>query len=293
MNYFKTVLNEIFELFPDGVNQTITHYSSRYSLVLKTALPYLSRNKEAKILDVGTGPGVIPLVLRKMGYGVSAVDTWEEYSEIYDSKTGIKEDIIERLERNGVQAKYCDIEKESFPFEDGQFDIVIFSEVIEHIHSSPKKALREIWRVLATNGVLILTTPNLAILKNRLRLLFGRSNHVALSHWFNSEPFFDHVREYTLDEVKKMLVWAGFDIKQARFENCIATPAADGIKKMLIRAGSNVKQAGCKGSVATSTASNFKLSPNILPIALYLLVTIFIPRFRYNVIVVGQKSEKF
>lgn len=257
------LVDQVFDLFPEEVKRS-TLYPNYYEylLELKTALPYLKGKKETKILDVGAGGGVIPLVLRKMGYDVCAIDTWEEYSRIYSNRMGMKEDIAERLEGNGVQIKYCNIEEESFPFGDCSFSIVFFLDVIEHLHSSPKKVLKEINRVLTPNGVLILTTPNLATLKNRLYMLFGRSNYVNLSYWFNSEPFFSHVREYTMDEVKGMLVWTGFDVKHAELSNCLEI----------------------------LTIKNLKLNPYTLVMPLYLLVTTLIPKLRYMMIVVGQKS---
>ncbi len=51
-------------------------------------------------------------------------------------------------------------------------DLVIALEVIEHLFDTDQ-FLSEIHRVLKPKGVLILSTPNLASLPNRLRLLFG------------------------------------------------------------------------------------------------------------------------
>lgn len=51
-------------------------------------------------------------------------------------------------------------------------DLIIALEVIEHLFDTDQ-FLSEIYRVLKPKGVLILSTPNLASLANRLRLLFG------------------------------------------------------------------------------------------------------------------------
>jgi len=262
-DYLKRVLNGVFSLFPNEGRSTplyLHHY--RYLLILETALPYLTTNtsKPTTILDVGAGGGVTSLALRKMGCAVSAIDTWNEYSRIYDNPYGCKEDIIERLKNNGVHVRYCDIEKEPFPFEDRSFDIVLFLDVIEHLHSSPKRALKEINRVLKPNGALILTTPNLATLRNRLYVLFGHSNYHELSYWFTSQPFFGHVREYTVLEVKKMLTWTGFRVKLVKLSNC------------LLR------------------AEIFELKRSRVILPFYLLITTLVPKFRYTMIVVGQKA---
>lgn len=258
----KSLLNEVIGVFPEEVKaSTLYQNYYRYLLILKTALPYLQERK--KVLDVGAGGGVIPLVLRRAGYECSAIDTWAEYDKTYCNRMGVKEDILERLETNGIEIKSCNIEKEPFPFGDETFDIVFFLDVIEHIHSSPKKVLKEIRRVLVPNGILIMTTVNLCTLKNRLLVLFGRSNYVDLAYWYNNQPFFGHIREYTFQEVERMLRWEGFEIKRARLDNCLQ---ARNIKK-------------------------FRFKPYQLIMSLYLLATALVPKFRYEMVVVSQKGE--
>ena len=34
-----------------------------------------------------------------------------------------------------------------------------------------------------------------------------------LAYWYKNQPFFGHIREYTLQEVETMLEWEGFEIK--------------------------------------------------------------------------------
>lgn len=267
MDYLEVAINEVIELFPDKVKSGALYQNyPTYLFILKHIYLFLKqnldRNKELKILDVGAGAGIISLALGKMGHYVYAIDTWKEHSKAYDNKMGVKEDIIKRLETNGVQTKYCNIEKEPFPFDDCNFNIVLFLDVLEHLHSSPKGVLKEIRRVLKPNGVLVITTPNLFTLRNRFHALFGRSIHTELNYWYNSEPFFGHIREYTVGEVKKMLGWAGFDTKHVGLSNCRQTFAL----------------------------KDFKLKPYTLVMMFYLLITMLIPKFRYLMIIAGSKK---
>lgn len=62
---------------------------------------------------------------------------------------------------------------DKLPYPDKSFDLVIALEVIEHLYDTDF-FLDEIRRVLKPKGYLILSTPNLASLSNRLKLLFGR-----------------------------------------------------------------------------------------------------------------------
>jgi len=54
--------------------------------------------------------------------------------------------------------KLCDIEQEKLPFNDDSFDVVIMTEVIEHLKKIDF-AMEEIKRVLKQNGIVYLTTP--------------------------------------------------------------------------------------------------------------------------------------
>ena len=49
---------------------------------------------------------------------------------------------------------------EDLPFVDNSFDVVIIKHIVEHL-PNPEKAIAEIGRVTASNGILILATPNL------------------------------------------------------------------------------------------------------------------------------------
>lgn len=263
MERLRGLLTEIYDMFPDETKKEILlPCFYQHMLDLKTLQPYLTQNPRAKILDVGAGSGWASLTLKKAGFDVWAIDTWEAFQREFRDKTGIKEGIIQRLKDNGVHVGMCDIERESFPFEDESFDIILHLGVIEHLHCSPKRTLSEIHRVLKPGGILILTTPNLATLKNRLYVLFGKSNYVDLHFWYNCESFFvGHTREYTVDEILKMLIWEGFNISDIKL--------------------SNVVQKGMKQIQNRGVRS--------LTMALYLLVTSIYPRFRYFMLVIAKK----
>jgi len=49
---------------------------------------------------------------------------------------------------------------EELPFREDSFDVVIIKHIVEHL-PDPEKAIREIGRVTASGGILILSTPNL------------------------------------------------------------------------------------------------------------------------------------
>ena len=85
------------------------------------------------------------------------------------------------------------------PFEDGSFDIVWSSEVIEHV-ADTARWLSEVRRVLGPGGRLLLTTPS----HGRLRVALGGVERF-------SEPLGDHLHLYTRASLQSLLQEFGFD----------------------------------------------------------------------------------
>jgi 2-polyprenyl-3-methyl-5-hydroxy-6-metoxy-1,4-benzoquinol methylase len=110
------------------------------------------------------------------------------------------------------------------------YDYVLFPEVIEHVPVAPSCLLRNIARAMKPGGVMLLTTPNLLRLSNRIRMLAGR----RLFSEFTPEALqIGHVREYTLDEVRTFFQRAGYYIAEARLVNWDLGDYASLIKPLL------------------------------------------------------------
>lgn len=96
--------------------------------------------------------------------------------------------------RLGLTGHWVDVDSEHLPFEDGQFDLVVFSEVMEHLRF-PQKALGEIARVIGPEGRLVGSVPNAFRLRNRIKFLMGKP--------FETDP--SHLRSYSHSSVRKEL----------------------------------------------------------------------------------------
>ena len=95
----------------------------------------------------------------------------------------------------------------AFPFDDRVFDAVFIGELIEHIFDT-EKLLRECHRVLKDRGILVITTPNLAGLKDRIRFIFGRApSQVSPLHGY----WRLHIRPFTFGLLSVVLRATGFE----------------------------------------------------------------------------------
>jgi SAM-dependent methyltransferase len=93
------------------------------------------------------------------------------------------------------------------PFGNARLSLLIACELIEHLFD-PISFLHECWRVLRPGGLLILTTPNLATIEDRLRFLRGRNpRQIDPLHPYR----FLHIRPFTPELMKRSLEHCRFE----------------------------------------------------------------------------------
>jgi methionine biosynthesis protein MetW len=153
--------------------------------------------KEGKIiLDVGCGNGyqTAPLTEKNTVYGLD-----------------ISKANVDKALSRGIKAILHDVEA-PFPFEDGFFDVVVCSEILEHLFF-PEKVIKECYRVLKDSGSFIVTVPNLYCFRNRLSILTGRAwGCTFIEYPLNQQ----HIRFFSLDGVRRILEKVGFKVEGFR-----------------------------------------------------------------------------
>ena len=115
-----------------------------------------------------------------------------------------------KLEHN-FDYKAFNIETDSFPYEDGSVDAVLYCEMIEHLMHDPTHSLYEIHRVLKPGGHLILSTPNPFRWENSVKFITGRNIYPPFSGW---GPYARHNREFSADELKLLLKACNFEMEE-------------------------------------------------------------------------------
>lgn len=109
----------------------------------------------SRVLEVGCGPGRYAAILASLGCNVVAVDPAR-----FDTWT-----IVERA--HAVQFR-ADVRAEAMPYADADFDAVSCLGALLYF-DDPHQALREMRRVLRTQGHLIVRTVNSGTIYRRLR----------------------------------------------------------------------------------------------------------------------------
>ena len=105
--------------------------------------------KDAKIIDLGCGEGVLVREYAQKGYNIIGID----YN--YSSKYVMEGDIA------------------NLKFKNNTFDVVLSLDVLEHLSfEQQEKAVSEIYRILNKKGKAIISVPNLAHFASRISFLF-------------------------------------------------------------------------------------------------------------------------
>jgi SAM-dependent methyltransferase len=173
----------------------------------------LTRDVKGKCLELGGNPYFTTMLLKEFSdLEISLANyfgpqTNGEYNQTVDYKCLIDG----QLKSEKFSFQHFNVENDNFPYADCEFDLVIFAEIIEHLLNDPCKVLREIKRVLKPNGVLILTTPNVARLENVTRLISGTNIYDPYSGY---GPYGRHNREYNRHELDQLLKFEGFEPTQ-------------------------------------------------------------------------------
>jgi len=201
LNYDSQKFAQIYNYHPDfgalsydlglrqyGVEDGMAKDPTRYHLIFKTQLNVISDmiKDDLDILDLGCGEGhVIEKIINKNNR-VTGVDISIE--RIRQSRDRLNSNRVNLLNSDAVD----------LPFKNGKFDLVIASELIEHLPDS-RELLANIKRVLKMDGVLILSTPCSYL---------SESSAERIYEW-------QHVFVYSYNKLLRIVEEAGFSIKKA------------------------------------------------------------------------------
>jgi 2-polyprenyl-3-methyl-5-hydroxy-6-metoxy-1,4-benzoquinol methylase len=204
------------EIVQRGINRNWTDY--RYVINQLCKLLALFPVAPLDYLDLGAGAGVIPSVLALAGLRVTVVDIWSQHIKEFDNQMGDSAEFFARFEKLHMRWVEHNILEPPLPFPARSFDMISLFEVLEHLQQ-PHIVLQEISRLLRPDGLLVITVPNVANLRNRIRLLMGRSPHADdIETWF-APGFHGHLRELTMDEVQRILGKSDFSILTTWYSN--------------------------------------------------------------------------
>ena len=177
-----------------------------YDLVLRICR---ERGLNGKVLDYGSGIGTLPGILHE---AFPHAEMWA--ADILPRPTELNPEI------GWIQGDL----NNPLPSPDGSFDVIVSSEVIEHLEN-PRAMYRDLFRLLKPGGLLIVTTPNQESIRS-LAALVTAGYFVNFSD--NCYPA--HITALLRKDFERIAKEAGFGPVSFEFTNNGGIPKIPGIK---------------------------------------------------------------
>jgi 2-polyprenyl-3-methyl-5-hydroxy-6-metoxy-1,4-benzoquinol methylase len=147
-----------------------------------------NQSARGRLLDLGAGRGNLTRRLRASDQfaSLTGVDIVERRADLPSDIAWVKADLNEPL-----------------PVSAGTYDTVVCSEVIEHVEN-PRALVREIYRLLAPDGLVVLSTPNCENIRSFISLA------VRGHHWaFGPSSYPAHLTALTRLDLERCFIEAG------------------------------------------------------------------------------------
>ncbi|HNT86349.1 MAG TPA: glycosyltransferase [Candidatus Hydrogenedentes bacterium] len=156
-------------------------------------LPFIPLHAR-RVLDVGCGAGAFGWLLKRQRRNITV------------SGLEVVEHAAEKARRVLDGVIVGSIETMDLPFEDGRFDCIVCADVLEHL-VDPAAALRKLARVLAPDGVIVISIPNVRY--------YAVIESLSLGRWqYMDRGILDrtHLRFFTRVELEGLVRDAGLEL---------------------------------------------------------------------------------
>jgi 2-polyprenyl-3-methyl-5-hydroxy-6-metoxy-1,4-benzoquinol methylase len=201
MTYLTTT--EFIDLFTSEGTTDIGYLGAHYKrfCVTKEIFESTWPKSRGRVLDIGAHWLHQAVLYAREGYKVTAGDF----------PGTISQESVQRVaKRFGVDLiEYTDLENAQglTNLPDNSFDVILFTEIIEHLTFNPIRMWRELYRLLSPGGRIVVTTPNFYSLSGRLwswqRLRWRMGGGISVDDIIRVPTYGHHWKEYSLRELAR------------------------------------------------------------------------------------------
>lgn len=175
------------------------------------SMVFATNINQGDLLDIGTTP--FTFLLKKITpHDIHTIDYTSNFAE--------------RCQNKHIKFENHDLTSQSLPFSGKKFDIIVFTEVFEHLLANPVRILSKIRSMLKDDGYLIFGTPNLSSLQKRILLAFNQ----PILDWPTWELADDdihghgHNRIYVRKELEDFMEKAGLNVTKVEYSMSLDYP---------------------------------------------------------------------
>lgn len=161
-----------------------------------------------KTLDIGAAYGIMSLACKLRGDDVVAMDMTAKFTN------------LEMLKKHDIPFVKINLEKDKEIPVQGKADLIIFTEVLEHLNSNPLLTIKKMYNALKPGGYMVCSTP--------ARELFGKPENLNdgnkpglwndLTDWrdiptYKGKWMDQHTFHYSQIDLVSLFAEAGFEVE--------------------------------------------------------------------------------
>ncbi len=198
----ETAIEEVGKLVADrGIDGDIEYFNYHKNRYRRMATTLMKHSPEgSKILEIGSHYLHSSMILKKLGYQVDGMDVSEFWSLDFVAERGDTFAISPIINDDLQQLASVGLEEESY-------DLILFTEILEHITFNPITFWQEIYRLLKPGGLIYVSTPNALSAQGVMRavknLISFKGIGNSLEMIFSQVTYGHHWKEYSYRELKR------------------------------------------------------------------------------------------
>jgi 2-polyprenyl-3-methyl-5-hydroxy-6-metoxy-1,4-benzoquinol methylase len=193
------------EITNSNPNYKYTDYCKQVELGYWCQIPewikqFHQTNPIKSCIDIGVAMGTLLLYTHKIS-GCSLFAT--------ELEKHLSDDVIKRY---NIEYEVSNIELQPLQFSLNTYDVIIFTEIFEHLKYNPLFTMIKLHEILNDNGRIYFSTPNVDVWGKLDKYKTWQDMPVPQEY----QDLFDggHEYQYSLDEVHEILDLSGFEILQ-------------------------------------------------------------------------------
>ena len=199
MSYTFDEFNALFEAHGGTDSNYLKHHFRRFQNTFKRVLSTWPYAQDQVVVDVGAHWLHQSLLYALVGFKVEA----------FNLPTTFKKDRVKSLAAahsiNLTVAEELQTGECFYGLPENSVDIVLFTEILEHITFNPLRFWKTVYHVMKPGGRIVVTTPNYYSLLGRgydlRRLLSGYGDGLSVNKILDTHTFGHHWKEYSMKEV--------------------------------------------------------------------------------------------
>ena len=155
--------------------------------------------KNFRVLEIGSHYLHTSLLIASRGFRVDAMDVGEFWNLDFVRSRGEKFGLTPVIENNLSRM-------EMFKKIENEYDLVVFTEIMEHITFNPIQFWKALYRILKPGGLIYISTPNAFALPNYIRnlknTLLLKSIGITVDEILAKVTYGHHWKEYSPKEIR-------------------------------------------------------------------------------------------